>query len=267
MADKDSRLHTMQAAMAGAGESACGTWGSCNWEIDADGRLTIKPMAGTSGQGADVGGIRSAYTSNAPWSDYREAITSVVVEPGVVAPANSSYLFYGCSKLESLDLSGLDTSQVTRMYGMFLDCSALASLDLSHFDTAKATTMEEMFAGCSSLAFLDISGFDTDCVDDCYYGEFHGCDYDELPTHRTPDEVSSVFEGCSSLSTIVLGRKFSFDGGLTALFELPRAAEGSGYADVWEGTKDGERVVLSTDELEESYDGATMAGVWRRQLA
>ena len=250
-------------------------------------------MVGTSGRGADVGGDSRAGTGNAPWYSHRESITSAVVETGVVAPADSSYLFYGCSKLESLDLSGLDTSHVISMRAMFCSCSTLVTLDLSSFDTECVTSMGEMFTGCrslisldlsgfntsrveyidwmfgdcSSLEFLDLSGFDTDAIDMYYYDRCHNFEEYEEPGRFCETEVDPVFAGCSSLHDIVFGRKFSLDGGFTALFELPRVAEGSDYAEMWEGMKDGEHVVLSTDELEDSYDGATMAGVWRRRRA
>ena len=47
------------------------------------------------------------------------------------------------------------------MSGMFYGCSSLASLDLSSLDTSQVTGMSYMFSGCSSLASLDVSGLDT----------------------------------------------------------------------------------------------------------
>jgi len=46
------------------------------------------------------------------------------------------------------------------MYYMFYDCSSLQSLDVSGFDTSQVIDMDHMFANCSSLEELDISGFD-----------------------------------------------------------------------------------------------------------
>ena len=39
--------------------------------------------------------------------------------------------------MEALDLSGLDTSQVTNMGDMFFACSLFRSLDLSPLDTSR----------------------------------------------------------------------------------------------------------------------------------
>ena len=62
-----------------------------------------------------------------------------------------SGIFIECSALASLDLSGLDTSNVTNMKQMFYDCSALASLDLSGLDTSGVTNMDDIFIGCQNL--------------------------------------------------------------------------------------------------------------------
>ena len=44
------------------------------------------------------------------------------------------HMFEGCSSLNSLNLSNLDTSNVTSMSYMFHGCSSLSSLNLSNFD-------------------------------------------------------------------------------------------------------------------------------------
>ena len=54
-------------------------------------------------------------------------------------------MFYNCSKLTSLDLSNLNTKNVTNMSGMFSTCSSLTSLDLSNFNTNNVTNMWRMF--------------------------------------------------------------------------------------------------------------------------
>lgn len=95
-------------------------------------------------------------------------------------------LFSGCSSLESLDLSKLDTSNTIEMRKMFNNCTSLVSLDLSKFNTKNVTTMSYMFAGCSSLKSLDLSTFDTSNVTD----------------------MNGMFSACSSLSMLDLS---SFD--------------------------------------------------------
>jgi surface protein len=74
---------------------------------------------------------------------------------------NMRGMFYGCSKLTSLDFSGFNTEKVTDMAFMFQHCPSLTSLNVSSFNTASVTDMTAMFDGCSSLTSLDVSGFNT----------------------------------------------------------------------------------------------------------
>lgn len=67
---------------------------------------------------------------------------------------------------KSLNLSGLDTHNVTDMSSMFYSLYELKKLDVSHFDTSKVTDMESMFAHAESLEKLDVSHFNTSQVTD-----------------------------------------------------------------------------------------------------
>lgn len=83
-------------------------------------------------------------------------------------------MFSGCASLESLNLSGFDTSNVTNASNMFHGCSSLVSLDLSSFDTSKVTDMSDMFSGCSSLKSLNVTSFDT-CKVTSMFAMFNSC--------------------------------------------------------------------------------------------
>lgn len=72
-----------------------------------------------------------------------------------------SRMFYYCVRLEQLDVAGLDTGSVKNMNSMFSHCEKLSTLDLSGFDTGSATNMNYMFYGCYDLKKLDVSAFDT----------------------------------------------------------------------------------------------------------
>ena len=116
------------------------------------------------------------------------------------------YMFYGCSSLESLDLSSFDTHKVKNMRLMFSGCSSLKSLSVSNFDTGNVKDMEKMFGGCSSLTNLDVSSFDTRNVTNMC-GMFGGCssltnlDVSSFDTGNVAD-VFGMFEGCSSLTSL-----------------------------------------------------------------
>lgn len=78
-----------------------------------------------------------------------------------------SSMFYGCESLKDLVLpAGFDTSKVEDMNSMFGNCYALEAIDLSFMDTSKVTNMSDMFYGCRSLKHLDLSGFDTSSLTD-----------------------------------------------------------------------------------------------------
>lgn len=66
--------------------------------------------------------------------------------------------------LEYLDVTGLDTSNVTDMYGMFRYCEKVSELDVSAFNTSKVTDMRSMFDHCSSLKHLDLKNFDFSAI-------------------------------------------------------------------------------------------------------
>ena len=89
-------------------------------------------------------------------------------------------MFYGGSSLPSLELRNFDTSNVTNMGFMFYECSSLTSLDVSNFDTSNVTNMGFMFSGCSSLPSLDVSNFDTSQV----------------------TNMNCMFNSCSSLTSL-----------------------------------------------------------------
>ncbi|MGO5439266.1 BspA family leucine-rich repeat surface protein [Megamonas funiformis] len=57
--------------------------------------------------------------------------------------------------IQSLDISNLDTSNVTNMMGIFAFCAYLTTLDLSNWNTSNVTNMGAMFGACSSLTTID----------------------------------------------------------------------------------------------------------------
>ena len=174
--------------------------GTCEWKIDGAGELTVRPLGdGASGELADWGGVY------APWCSQGGSIKSAVIRSGVSA-GTCHGMFYDCSSLTSLDLSGLDTSKVGDMGWMFYNCSSLTSLDLSPLDTSAVQGMYSMFSDCSSLTSLDLSGFDTSAVTIMEH-MFYDCssltslDLSGLDTSKVGD-MGWMFYNCSSLATI-----------------------------------------------------------------
>ena len=120
-------------------------------------------------------------------------------------PSVTGYWFAGCNNLKEIKgISNLKTDSVTEMADMFYGCSNLTSLDLSGFNTDNVKDMEYMFHGCSSLASIDLSGFKTDSVTNMVY-MFNSCSRlstiyagDGWSTSNVENSVG-MFSGCRNL--------------------------------------------------------------------
>lgn len=86
---------------------------------------------------------------------------------------DSSFMFDRMSKLQTIDLSGFDTSEAEDMSRMFAASPELKSLDLSGFNTSKVKNMIYMFYDAGKIETLDLSAFDTSNVT-TMYGLFNG---------------------------------------------------------------------------------------------
>ncbi len=138
---------------------------------------------------------------------------------GVVAPADmydwmSAWGDVWTDFVERMDLSALDTSQVTNMSSMFYNCQNLTTLDLSNFDTTKvekatsmfewstrlteitfgekctfenATDLGAMFNNCQSVKKLDVSSFNTENV----------------------KSMNAMFQTCPKLEKIIFSDNFN----------------------------------------------------------
>ena len=119
--------------------------------------------------------------SSAPWSNYRSIIASSTVIDDDISPVSTTYWFSNCSSLSSLDLSKLDTSNVTNMGSMFSSCKSLTSVDLSGWNTSNITNMNYMFRNCNKLTSVgDLSNWDT----------------------RKVTNMSNMFSSCKSLTSV-----------------------------------------------------------------
>ena len=117
-----------------------------------------------------------------------------------------SYMFLGCSKLTSLDVTKFNTAKVTDMSKMFTSCSKLTSLDVTNFNTVNVKNMNRMFSGCSELTSLDVTKFNTANVTNMGY-MFYKCskltslDVTQFNTAKVTD-MSYMFYSCSKLTSL-----------------------------------------------------------------
>ena len=125
---------------------------------------------------------------------------------GIIANESMMGYFGGFEEMTSIDLSALDTSEVTDMSGMFDSCKRLTSLDVSKFNTSNVTSMGGMFSSCSSLTSLDVSKFDTSQVTNMS-NMFSSCfsltslDLSKFNTSKVIN-MDNMFQGCRSLTSL-----------------------------------------------------------------
>ena len=126
----------------------------------------------------------------------------------VYANPDSKYVFYGSANLISIDLSKLDTSNVTTLNAMFRECEKLATLDLSNFDTSNVIDMAHLFRYCYNLEKLEISNFDTSNVEYMNYmfincSKLTSLDLSNFDTSKVKN-MWKMFGNCFSLKEINL---------------------------------------------------------------
>lgn len=138
----------------------------------------------------------------------KEDVLHVTADEGVKFSGDCRYMFCNYHNCESIDLSNVDTSNVTRMWCMFYNCTSLTSLNVSNFDTSKVTAIRYMFGNCEKLTELDLSSFNTINIKD---ENIEGISY-KLP------KLENVFEGCSNLSKLIISDKFNW--GILAKMKL-----------------------------------------------
>lgn len=158
----------------------------CEWALDSSGALTVRAVDGASG---------TLPAGVWPWANVVDQVTSVVIESGIKACSSLDDMFYGATSLSSADMSGLDASGASTINRMFKDCSSLVNVNLRRFDSSNVTSMAELFSGCSSLEKIDLSSIDNLSVTNPYSG------------------LDGFFDGCTKLSSITLGQRFSHGGG------------------------------------------------------
>ena len=197
-------LLTVMSAFANIAE---GVSGDCNWVIDNDGNLTI------SSESDDIADLGTWVGDSAPWSNYRDSITTVVFSSPVNAKT-CAYMFKGCSNLNAVYLDNFYTNEVTDMSFMFAGCTSLEVIEFDmamsaqdemfsqsrdNFLTSSVTNMASMFEGCKSLQSFFLQNLDIHSV----------------------TNFSDMFAGCSSLDNMnITVNKNANGSSLTAINDI-----------------------------------------------
>ena len=135
-----------------------------------------------------------------------ESITFGEINKAPVTNVNS--MFRGCSNLTSIDVSKLDTSSITDMSYMFSSCSRLKSINITNFNTANVIDMNSMFLGSYSLETIDLDNTKFNTANVIYMGSmFHSCrslksiDVSKFNTAKV-SSMSSMFVSCNALTSL-----------------------------------------------------------------
>ena len=202
---------TTQVVKADSNVLDQGVDGTCKWDVVKDGdeeALTIH-----AGQ-LDPGSIFYKLKYHIDIEN-----TKLIIDPGVIAPKDSSDLFSGFQNIvglpnldtsqvtdmenmfdacwvKELDLSNWDTSKVTNMRDMFADCFNLEKVNVKSFNTKNVTDMDCMFFGCNKLRKIDLSSFETpklEDADEMFGGDPHSIDYVDMRNFGNPKSSGEIF--------------------------------------------------------------------------
>ena len=161
----------------------------------------------------------NSYTYNTKgklYISYNNKYTYLTNSPASIATKpyqlefNNINTYYGTSYTctYKLDLSDLDTSNITNMESMFSQCTVLTDVNVADWDTSKVTDMDWMFLWCNSLNNLDVSRWNTSNVTDTNR-MFENCfllsniDVSRWNTSKI-NNVSGMFNGCRSITSLDL---------------------------------------------------------------
>ena len=128
--------------------------------------------------------------------------------PKIFLNPNSANMFLYFTGVIDVDLSHLDSSDVTDMRSMFFNMKALKELDLSHFDTRKNTNLASYFGGDVSLQKINLTNFNTENVIDMrvmFYdlNSLQTLDVSSFNTKKVT-MMDSMFYGLSSIRKLDL---------------------------------------------------------------
>ena len=148
------------------------------------------------------------------WYNAADQAIYYYTEPNVVfLNENSKGMFQWFTKMEIIDLAGLDTSEVTSMNTMFYTMSSLKNIDVSGFNTSKVTDMYAMFDQTGVIEELNLSSFDTSNVTDMKWMFFGLNKLKKLNlTNFNTSKVTNMygmFDAMTDVSEIKFGTNFN----------------------------------------------------------
>ena len=148
------------------------------------------------------------------WYNVADQAVYYYAEPNVVfLNEDSRWMFRWFTKMETIDLAGFDTSEVTTMYCMFYMMNSLKSIDVSGFNTSRVTDMNSMFDQTGVIEELNLSSFDTSNVTDMkwmFFGlnKLKKLNLTNFDTSKVTN-MYAMFEQMTDVSEIKFGSNFN----------------------------------------------------------
>lgn len=247
---EDSRLDQLQSATQDSDPDK-GIWekgnDTVNWSVteEPNGNCVLELSDGI---------LTTASSDQTPWrSDkYKNKITEVRfrnVEGGNTLNA----LFYQMGSLKKVDFTGLDTSIVTEMAHM-LGATSIEQVDLTKLNTENVSVMASLFLNCKLLKEADLSELITNNVENINT-MFSGCEAlktVDLSCFYTNVEFGAykLFNECLSLEELTINSQFKLNSNMF-LRKLP-GFDGM-YKHYWVRDDDSQQQFSSTDEMINSH--------------
>ena len=175
-------------------------------------RSTVAPVSSISTINIEDSDM-SDYEIKA-WYNTTDQAVYYYTEPNVVfLNENSEAMFRWFTKMETIDLSSFNTSEVTTMNTMFYMMNSLKSIDVSGFNTSKVTDMNAMFDLTGVIEQLDVSNFDTSNVTDMrwmFFGlnKLKKLNLTNFDTNKVTN-MYGMFDAMTDVSEIKFGTNFN----------------------------------------------------------
>ena len=155
----------------------------------------------------------SDYEIKAWYSAADQAVYYYAAPNVVFLNKNSMGMFMWFTKMETVDLAGFDTSEVTSMNTMFYMMNSLKNINVSGFNTSKVTDMNSMFDQTGVIEELNLSSFDTSNVTDMkwmFFGlnKLKKLNLTNFDTNKVTN-MYGMFDAMTDVSEIKFGTNFN----------------------------------------------------------
>lgn len=183
--ENEELVLSSEAVSYAPADIASGTCGdNLTWTLTTDGTLTIV--------GTGAMNDYSYYTS--PWYDHCEAITSVVIEPGVTSVG--TFAFYNCSELMNAEIP--DSVLSIGNYA-FSVCTSLSNIYIPEGVTSIGA---QAFVSCSGLESISLPDSIT-FIDALAFGACTSLSSIQIPNGMTRLSYT-LFDGCTALVSVTI---------------------------------------------------------------